>query len=197
VRHESYASALLIVFLATTGQAPSGLASVTGGLSDDDRQVVAAALDWMKPGKSALLLDSTAPMCGAEMRALCIRQEVLDRIPPAAWIPTDHIALRTAFVARNRYPISLGRMAVDFRVVDAMQVRTMFAKGRWRDVGEKFPGVRHLVYVSAPAYTAEGSRALVYVESLCSGRCGGGGVLLLRREIGGWLLERGLITWIG
>ena len=190
--------AFLVVLYVTIVQAASQHPASTSQLSDEDRQVIGITLEQFKGDTSALLLDSTVSMCGGEIPALCIRQALLDEIEPAAWIPTDRTALRNAFAARNRTPIGLGGLSVEARIVDGAQIRTMFAKGPgWPEVGKKFPGVRHVVQVSAPAYTADGNRALVYVEARCPGRCGGGSILLLRHLDGRWRVERSLLDWVG
>jgi hypothetical protein len=169
----------------------------TDQLSDQDRQVAVAALESLKLDTSALLLDSTVPMCAGDAHAFCLRQDSLDRIPPAAW-SGDGPSLRKIFSERNRHAIGLGRVDVGIPMIAGAQIREKFMKGPgWSGVVSEFPGVRSLVQISAPVYTADGEQALVYVESVCHGRCGGGYFQLLRRTRGRWLVERTLISWTG
>jgi hypothetical protein len=78
------------------------------------------------------------------------------------------------------------------------EIRAVLATMRGgREVGSRFARVRYVVQVSAPAYSPDHQRALVYRESLCDGRCGGGSLLLAERKAGQWVIARALINWVG
>lgn len=185
-------AAVLVIAL----QAPAQ--SATTELSRDDRDVLTVVLTHFKPDVPGPLLDTTARICETVVMG-CIRQSDLDKIPRSAWAPTDAAALKKAFIDRNARPLNLGTLNVGIRKIPGEQIHATAMKvgvGIWREISSRFPDTRGVLQVSAPAYTADRLRALVYVECLCPIRCGNGGVLLLTRGRDGWSIEKWLIRWI-
>ena len=171
-------------------------AQSAASLSAEDREIVVLALN--ATGATGLLVDSTAPVCGRNIATLCIRRDMLgDDV--TRWDFPDAAAIREAFLARNETTTIIGSLEVGITTVPRARVETMFGGGRygWPDLQRTYPGARHLTQVSTPAYSSDANRALIYVETICDGRCGGGALLLFERRSGRWVLARELHRWIG
>lgn len=173
-----------------------GEAQFATSLSAEDRELVVLALNSQAAG--GLLVDSTAPVCGSTVVPLCIRRDMLTA-GVINWDSPDAPPMRDAFFARNEKAISIGSLDVRLTSVPRATVEAIFVSGGtgWPDLQRIYPGVRYVTQVSAPAYSSDGNRALIYVETVCFGRCGGGALLLFDRRAGRWLLARSLINWIG
>jgi hypothetical protein len=164
-------------------------------LPEEDRQVVLVALGELKSATPARLLDATVSLCDIGTRTICIPRDLIEGI--VQW-PIDRPDMRSDFAARNNESWTLGELSIDLPTVNRAQVQKMFMSGAgWRDVYAKFRAVRYLVQVSAPAYSADHQRALVYVECLCEVRCHWGHLLLLERNGDQWVVDRTLISWVG
>jgi hypothetical protein len=161
-------------------------------LSDEDRHVVRAALATHRD-RPAVLLDSTAALCKDELRrALCMR------LPSNPWAQAADAEMAAAFATRNAQSWGLGEIAVGIPLAAGADVRAMAAKRLWwSTVRAKYPDVRHGVQVSAPVYSRDRTRAAIYIESICYGRCGGGSLLLLDSRDGKWVIQRSLVDWTG
>lgn len=68
--------------------------------------------------------------------------------------------------------------------------------GWWEEFYRVFPGSRGLVQFTAPVFSADGKRALVYVSHSCGGLCGTGWLVLLSRDAGGWQIADRRMLWI-
>jgi hypothetical protein len=173
------------------GQTGSG-----ASLTDDDRAIIALALSETAMAAS-VLVDSTAPVCSKDAGRFCISEDFLsaDKI----WDFPGGALLRRGLVVRNATPATIGSLDSQLARVSRERIDMMFRPGRygWPDLQRAYPGVQLLVQVSAPAYSPDASRALIHVESFCSGRCGGGALLLFERHAGTWKLSRHVINWIG
>jgi hypothetical protein len=188
---------LLVVLVCAGAVRVSSQEPAADGLSNDDRQLVVAALAAWKIDATSALVDSTMPICPGDRATLCLRQDAV----MARNLALDYLdagGLRERFLARNDGPHSIGALTPEHRRVPRDRVTPMFAPGglQWSAVYRTFIGVRTLTQVSAPAYSADGSQALVYVEMLCSPRCGRGGLLLFDRKSGGWSSPRAIRQWI-
>ena len=172
-------------------------AQSAASLSAEDREVVVLALN-ANAAATGLLVDSTAPVCGRNVATFCIRRDMLGGDVPS-WDLPDAGAMREAFLARNEKATSIGSLDVGLTTVPRARVETMFGGGRygWPDLRRTYPGARHLTQVSAPAYSSDANRALIYVQTVCDGRCGGGALLLFERRSGRWVLAREFHRWIG
>jgi hypothetical protein len=175
------------------GQTGSGVS-----LTDDDRAIIALALSATAVAAPSVLVESTAPVCRKEVGMLCINESYLTG-DKATWDFPDGALLRRGLVARNATPANIGPLDSHRSRVSRERIDMMFRPGRygWPDLQRAYPDVQLLVQVSAPAYSPDASLALIYVESLCDGRCGGGALLLFERQSGTWKLSRHVINWIG
>ena len=187
---------LTIAFYAIVAPA-FGQAQSRISLSDSDREVVALALKTNALSATSLLVDSTAPMCATDVDALCIRRNILTA-DVSNWDFPDAALLRGRFLVRNEKPVNIGAVDVGLTRISRERIDTMFRAGGsgWRDLQRAHPGVRLLMQVSAPAYSSDGSSALIWVDSSCDGRCGGGSLLLFERKSGRWTQSRSILTWM-
>ena len=183
----------LIAVAPAFGQVQSGIS-----LSDADREIVALALKANAPSAPSLLVDSTAPICTKDVATLCIGRDTL-KADVSNWDFPDSALLRERFLARNEKPVNIGAIDVGLTRISRERIDTMFRAGRygWRDLQRAYPGVRFLMQVSAPAYSSDGTSALVWVDSICDGRCGGGSLLLFERKSGRWTQSRSILIWMG
>ena len=186
---------LTIAFYAIV--APAFGRAQSGILSDADREIVALALKTNALSATSLLVDSTAAICATDVAALCIRRNILTA-DVSNWDFPDAALLRGRFLVRNEKPVNIGAVDVGLKRISRERIDTMFRVGRsgWRDLQRAHPGVRFLMQVSAPAYSSDGSSALIWVDSICDGRCGGGSLLLFERKSGRWTQSRSILTWM-
>lgn len=168
------------------------------GLPDADREIVSLAVNGAVLSATTLLIDSTAPICQSAVAGLCIRRDVLQG-DTRMWDFADSALLRERFLARNEKPLDLGAVAVGLKRISRDRIDAMFRHGGhgWRDLQRAHRGVRYFMQVSAPAYSSDGNSAIVWVESICDGRCGGGSLLLFERKSGRWMQSRSIVNWIG
>jgi hypothetical protein len=168
----------------------------TASLTQNDRRVITALLTSRTWTTSGRLLDSTMPLCQAEVNVVCIPANVLGDVSPSAWRPGD-VALRADFLSRNKAASSLGAIKVGLRLTRSAQTRPLLSKSLdWRVFSSKFPGVTYVVQVSAPGYSSDGNRALVYWRISCGGRCGSLELTALERTPRGWIVDRTLMYGI-
>ena len=187
-----FAIAFYMIVAPAFGQAAQSNIS----LSDADREIVALALHT-NALSATLLVDSTAPICAREAAMLCIRRDILTA-DVSSWDFPDAALLRERFLVRNEKPVNIGIVDAGFRRISRERIDTMFRAGRsgWRDLQRAHPGVRFLMQVSAPVYSSDGNSALIWVDSICDGRCGGGSLLLFERKSGRWTQSRGILNWM-
>jgi hypothetical protein len=81
-------------------------------------------------------------------------------------------------------------------VTSAALSRIFSGKGWWPDFYRLYPGSAGIVRFSEPVFSADGSRALVYVAHSCGGLCGTGWLVLLRRDGTSWRIEVQKMLWI-
>jgi hypothetical protein len=166
-------------------------------LNDEDREILRAVIETLKPDASTALLDSTVAFCQEGGRTYCLPVDVTARATSAAHREFDATA-RIAFAARNVQSWPLGPLGLNVRTADGAKVRSLFKEGRgWYGVNQLLPNVRSLIHVSAPSYTTDRRYAIVFAEQLCDGRCGGGALYLLERKAGRWKVSRSLHDWQG
>jgi hypothetical protein len=105
------------------------------------------------------------------LRALLCRQEV--SMLPSSRIPNTTVVLQSE--------------------IDAI----FSGHGWWEEFYKVFPSSRGYVQFTAPAFSADGKRALVYVSHICGGLCGTGWLVLLSGdEAGGWRIAGRRMLWI-
>jgi hypothetical protein len=68
--------------------------------------------------------------------------------------------------------------------------------GWWEEFYKVFPASRGLVQFTAPAFSTDGRKAMVYVSHSCGGLCGTGWLVLLARDAGGWRITDRKMLWI-
>jgi len=86
------------------------------------------------------------------------------------------------------------RVASDTEIENALKRETSIPP-TWDHFRQQFPGVRTLVRVSLPVYSADERRAVVYTESTCPYRCGNGFFHELVREGAQWRIVRSENAW--
>lgn len=165
-------------------------------LSSEDRRV----LEIVLAGRKGPLLDTTLPICPERSQQPCFSADFGQELLPPGWqaIP-DSTELRVAFRARNATSYRLGRLDAPLPLISGEKARALLpSRSRLdaRPFEEAFPGVAGFIQVSAPGFSGDGRRALVYVESVCPGRslCGSGSLQLVERQGAEWR-ARSLLHW--
>ena len=175
----------------------SGQSQIADTLSPEDRELIAVAVgsEWASPG--SVMMESTAPICKPGV-TFCIAADLLDK-SVFNWDFPDSTHLRQAFLERNQRTLDIGTLSLKLARLRRPEMERMFARGylEWPILQQKYPGVRSLIQVSAPAYSADGLHALIYVVSYCNGRCGGGAVSLFERTSGRWNRSRNIVFFQG
>ena len=86
-----------------------------------------------------------------------------------------------------------------FHPLSTAEQRAIFAGGvdrGWREFERRFPGVRAFYQFSPVVFNADSSEALIYYHYHCGGLCGGGSLVLVRREGATWRVRQILQFWI-
>jgi hypothetical protein len=99
---------------------------------------------------------------------------------------------------RARWPTK--KLCKTAHVVPDAEIRRAFAHDTqppmWIDFGKAFDGAQHLLRVSLPVYSADGSRAVVYTSGTCPFVCGAGFYHELHRTgYGEWEIARSENAW--
>jgi hypothetical protein len=99
---------------------------------------------------------------------------------------------------RARWPKK--KMCKTARVVPDAEIQRAFANDTqppmWIEFGKAFDGALHLMRVSLPVYSPDGSRAVVYTSGTCPFVCGAGFYHELRRTgFGEWEITRSENAW--
>jgi hypothetical protein len=148
-------------------------------LSDQDRHLLEVVL---RPyaATSATFLDLTVPAC-LDDREFCVPFNIGDSVQ----FP-DSTELLVTMRARNIASWSVGKLDIQLPVMTG-GVRFLRALRTPAEFAVLFQGVERMISVSAPAFTVNGQRALVYVESRCvSGSCVDRSLILLERDGASW-----------
>jgi len=66
----------------------------------------------------------------------------------------------------------------------------------WKNFHSAYPGALAVMYVSLPAYSSDGNRAVVVTGSGCGSLCGSGEIVELEKKDGVWRRVRDQGTWI-
>jgi hypothetical protein len=66
----------------------------------------------------------------------------------------------------------------------------------WDSFESAFPGAAGLIEVSLPAFTSDGNRAVVYLDTKCGVLCGAGFYIELKRTDEGWQVTQLETAWI-
>jgi hypothetical protein len=186
-----------LILLATAGP-PAHVAQP----SADDSAVTQVAVAWgtgyVLAERTAILLDDTVVACGSSPAQIgCFANEIVDDSKNDMVPESSGAELKQSFFARNTSRQGIANVQTPVRIAPGADVRKAFQTGRFKGLEAKYPGLRHIVEVSAPGYTRDGKYALVYVRSVCDGRCGGYGLLLLERLGQKWTVVKPLAMAIG
>lgn len=173
-------------------------------LANQHQEIATVAFESQKDGlfpadSTALLLDTSMTFCasGRSGGLGCLPSRILDLDKRPGFNIDGWPELRRAFEERNRAAHRLVRSYGAVPLAPATDIQRLFKQGRFYHIRRRYPGVRHLVQLSAPAYTADQTKALIYIQSICDGRCGGGALLLLDKTRIGWVVARTLTSLQG
>jgi hypothetical protein len=108
---------------------------------------------------------------------------------------------RDDFDARNKThaKIEADKLKSSFEVilVDAETARkSVEGKGGWQSFRDKYPNSPGITLVSRPGMDVAHSRALLYVGNSCDMLCGGGTLVFLSEENGGWKVANKVTIWV-
>ena len=200
-----YVVCLTSLFIVTVSASTSGQ-TTNDSLSATDREVLRVAINYTLEAEasrlartSVRLLDKTSAVCaGTVADRHCVwRGHLNDLELPQTKTTRDEYggidfpALRMAFLARNTRAWTVGPVNTPLTVVAESDVRKVP-----RDkLPVAYPGVGYFVGTSAPAYSADGQIALVFIEGFCAFDCGWGHSLFLRRNAGSWLVIPIGLVW--
>ena len=179
-------------------------------LTDVDRELITAVLsdaaNWrdseVAPGATLELAEQTIATCVPGKSAEpCMDSGMVASLSPPKAVP-DFDDLRSPFAARNQRSWRVGPMTIALFLrgassPDSASISTSYRPGRF-----SLPtlGGNRLIRVSAPGFSADGQRALLYVWA--GGRCaesdgsGKGSLILAERKGGQWLRRSVGIMWI-
>ena len=122
-----------------------------------------------------------------------------ERAPLIASVPE---ALRASFVAASghRQPVTRADLPDErYLLVGATAFEGMprgDADAYWREFAIRFPRAGGVVSLSGIGRSADGERAVVYVQHGCGSLCGSSHLVLLRREQGVWRVEQARMTTV-
>ena len=66
---------------------------------------------------------------------------------------------------------------------------------RWTDFEAKYPGASGFVTFSRVGFNADGDEAIASMGYRCGDLCGAGGLYILVKEEGNWVVQEGLMIW--
>lgn len=187
---------MLALVFSVTAVSPFGQERPSDEMPGEDREVLSAALRLWKLESTSALVDTTMTICGTERGLLCLKRDVV-MSSRAALDFLDAGSLRERFLASNERAHPIGALTPEPRRAARERITPMFAPGglQWSAVQRSFAGIRTLTQVSAPGVNADGNQALVYVETLCSPRCGRGGLVLMDKKADQWGNARVIRSW--
>jgi hypothetical protein len=120
---------------------------------------------------------------------------------PSAWSLSSSLSDELTARARvaGRWPHVDICAAV--QIVDGSRVEAIFRQDKrippgWDEFHAAFPSAVGLKRVSLPAFTADRSRAVVYVEWTCGSLCGSGIYIEFVRDKDGWKVSQQEAAWI-
>lgn len=124
-----------------------------------------------------------------------------ERSLPAEWKDSKELnaELQRRSSLNVRWPIAQicdnARMFSHERIEAAFAEDTRVPPG-WENFYRTFSGSNGWVRVSLPAFSADGSRAVVYTEANCDLLCGTGSYIELAKKLGSWEITRYETAWI-
>jgi hypothetical protein len=86
--------------------------------------------------------------------------------------------------------------AVPYRILSTEELEKTFKRGEWTAFSEEFPKSSGFWRLSPVGYNTQGTEALVYLERNCGGLCGAGGLVVLKKENGRWVVKDYVNLWV-
>jgi hypothetical protein len=135
-------------------------------------------------------------------------QVVSDRPAPATSVSVpktwrSSAALNEELARRSEEALSWTHIDVcsAVRIVEGSKIEAIFAADDrippgWDSFENAFPGASRLIEVSLPAFTSDGKRAVVYLDTKCGVLCGAGFYIELKRTAAGWQVTQRETAWI-
>jgi hypothetical protein len=126
-----------------------------------------------------------------------------DYIPPAWEVraPLKQVSDETVahFNSREKSHCHLKSQidrAIPYRIVSTEELEKTFKRGDWPAFSKEYPRSFGFWRLSPVGYNTRGTEALVYLEHNCGGLCGAGGLVVLKKESGRWVVKNSLMLWI-
>jgi hypothetical protein len=113
--------------------------------------------------------------------------------------PALQRATLDSFHEVNKQPSTFERsfhLAIDYELVDAMQLKPLFKNGGWPAYYKRFPGSPGMLGFSRIGFSADGQQAFFYATNNCDVLCGGGEYVVMDRLGGRWVIEKEIETWM-
>lgn len=85
--------------------------------------------------------------------------------------------------------------AIPYRVASEEDLEKTFKRGDWPAFSREYPKSFGFWRLSPIGYNTRGTEALVYVEHNCGGLCGGGMLVVLKKEDSHWIVKDRVILW--
>jgi hypothetical protein len=86
--------------------------------------------------------------------------------------------------------------ATSYRIVSTKDLVSTLGKGDWDEFHKENPKSFGIWHLSPVGYNTKGTEALVYVAHNCGGLCGSGGLFVLAKENGRWVVKNQVRLWI-
>lgn len=85
--------------------------------------------------------------------------------------------------------------AIPYRIVSTEDLEKIFRRGDWPAFSREYPKSFGFWRLSPVGYNTRGTEALVVVEHNCGGLCGGGELILLKKDDGRWIVKDRVTLW--
>jgi hypothetical protein len=155
---------------------------------------------------SAVLLDHVkrrVPEDNGDLIIYEVTRSSKDYIPPAWEVraPLKQVSDETVahFNSREKSHCHLKSQidrAIPYRIVSTEELEKTFKRGDWPAFSKEYPRSFGFWRLSPVGYNTRGTEALVYLEHNCGGLCGAGGLVVLKKESGRWVVKNSLMLWI-
>jgi hypothetical protein len=154
---------------------------------------------------SAVLLDHVkrrVPEDNGDLIIYEVTRSSKDYIPPAWEVraPLKQVSDETVahFNSREKNHCRLRSQfdqGIPYRIVSTEELEKIFKRGDWPAFSKEYPKSFGFLRLSPVGYNTRGTEALVYVEQNCGGLCGGGVLIVLKKEDGRWIVKDQTILW--
>lgn len=86
--------------------------------------------------------------------------------------------------------------AIPYQIVSTQSLEKTFKRGDWPAFSEQYPKSFGFWRLSPVGYNTRETEALVYLEHNCGGLCGEGGLVVLKKEDGRWVVKDRVNLWV-